>query len=102
MWQELRSSLEQSRKAIEQEKAAVRKPVTARRVSNVVRCSANPLSTLRIGARDAQVVDAQHLHATRRQMQPNGSVTVTTVDKWISEATAHMPSCGSMRIASWP
>jgi hypothetical protein len=87
----LQATLDASRKALEQARAAASKPVTSRRIGNAVRCSANPLTTLRIAAGDAQLSDSEHFRATQRQTQGGSSVTVTTVGKWVSEASPHLP-----------
>jgi hypothetical protein len=89
--QEIAASLDAERKAIEKEKELVRKPVVGHRVSNGVRCSLHPLADMRIPAADVRSTDADHFNATQRQTAANGTVTVTTVGKWISEAAAHMP-----------
>lgn len=89
--EEIARTLDASRKALEQAQAAARKPLVGRRVLNGVRCSANPLSDLRITAGDVKRSDPQHFEASHRQTAQAASATVTTVAKWISEATPHMP-----------
>jgi hypothetical protein len=89
--QEIAASLEASRKALEQAQALVRKPVVARSITNGVKCSPNPLGTVGIPASAVQHSDGEHFSAIQRQSQANGSVTVTTVGKWISEDAPHMP-----------
>lgn len=89
--EEIKGSLEGSRTVLEQELAAAKKPVQLRSASNFVRCSANLLSDLRIAAGDVQRTDALHFTATHRQTASSGSQTVTTLAKWISDATPHMP-----------
>jgi hypothetical protein len=89
--QQIVATVDAERKAIEKEKALVRKPVVGHRVSNGVRCSLHLLADMRIPAGDVRSTDADHFNATQRQTAPNGTVTVTTVGKWISEAAAHMP-----------
>ena len=89
--QEIQASLDQSRRAMAQVRAAERKPVVAHRVVNAVRCSGNVLGDLRIAAGNLQRSDGEHFNAIQRQTAPNGSVTVTTVGKWVSEAAPHMP-----------
>jgi hypothetical protein len=87
----IQDSLDQNQKAIAQAQAAARKPVVAHRLANGVKCSANPLGAMGIPANAVQHADAGHFNSVQRVSQANGTVTVTTVGKWISEDAPHMP-----------